>query len=67
MSEYGSLIDTQVIDWYEDENIKGTTFFGMDVGSKHDRSAIVVCKQVADITYLDDIIVLNKVSYENQL
>ena len=46
-------------------DINGTTYFGMDVGSKNDRSAMVVCKQVKDITYLDDIIVLNKVSYEN--
>lgn len=67
MSEYGGLIDIDVLDWYEDEDINGTTYFGMDVGSKNDRSAIVVCKQVKDITYLDDIIVLNKVSYENQL
>ena len=67
MSEYGGLIDTSVIDWYEDKDINGTPYFGMDVGSKADRSAMVVCKQVKDITYLDDIIVLNKVSYENQL
>ena len=67
MSEYGGLIDISVLDWYEDKDINGTTYFGMDVGSKNDRSAMVVCKQVKDITYLDDIIVLNKVSYENQL
>lgn len=67
MSEYGGLIDISVLDWYEDKDINGTTYFGMDVGSKNDRSAMVVCKQVKDTTYLEDIIVLNKVSYENQL
>lgn len=66
LSEYGSMLDTSVIDWYDDE-VNGATYFGMDIGSKNDRSAIVVCKQIRDITYLDDIIVLNKVSYENQL
>ena len=67
MSEYGGLIDISVLDWYEDKDINGTTYFGMDVGSKNDRSAMVVCKQVKDTTYLEDIIILNKVSYENQL
>ena len=61
------MIDTNIIDWYDGEINSSVTFFGQDVGSKNDRSAIVVCKQIKDITYLDDIIVLNKVSYENQL
>ena len=64
---YVQHIDTSVLDWYEDKDINGTPYFGMDVGSKNDRSAMVVCKQVKDITYLDDIIVLSKVSYEDQL
>lgn len=67
LNEYGSMIDTNVIDWYEDENINGTTFFGMDVGSTGDRSVITVCKQIKDKTYLDDVIIMNKVSYEEQL
>jgi hypothetical protein len=37
----------------------------MDVGSKNDRSAIIIAKQLKDITFIEDIIVLNKVSYEN--
>jgi hypothetical protein len=64
LNEYGSMIDTNIIDWYEDDNITGIPFFGMDVGSTGDRSVITICKQNRDKTYLDDIIIMNKVCYE---
>jgi phage FluMu gp28-like protein len=65
LSEYGSLIDTSLIDFYDEVLPTGTYYFGMDVGSKNDRSAIIIAKQLKDITFIEDIIVLNKVSYEN--
>lgn len=68
VSEYGSLIDLSLIDWY-DELPKGATtnYLGMDIGSKSDRSAIVTAKKKENIIYIDDIAMLNKVEYERQL
>lgn len=68
LSEYGSLIDVDIIDWY-DELPKGTyaTYLGMDIGSTSDRSAIVTAKRILETTYIDDIAMLHKTSYEEQL
>ena len=68
MSSYGSLIDLDIIDWY-DEMPKGNheNYLGMDIGSTSDRSAIVTAKRILDITYIDDIVMLSKTSYEEQL
>ena len=68
MSSYGSLIDLDIIDWYE-EIPKGNpeNYLGMDIGSTSDRSAIVTAKRILDITYIDDIVMLSKTSYEEQL
>lgn len=65
MSSYGSLIDLDIIDWY-DEMPKGNheNYLGMDIGSTSDRSAIVTAKRILDITYIDDIVMLSKTSYE---
>ena len=68
MSSYGSLIDLDIIDWY-DEMPKGNPekYLGMDIGSTSDRSAIVTAKRFLDTTYIDDIVMLIKTSYEEQL
>ena len=68
MSSYGSLIDLDIIDWY-DEMPKGNpeNYLGMDIGSTSDRSAIVTAKRILDTTYIDDIVMLSKTSYEEQL
>ena len=68
MSSYGSLIDLDIIDWYE-EMPKGNpeNYLGMDIGSTSDRSAIVTAKRILDTTYIDDIVMLSKTSYEEQL
>ena len=68
MSSYGSLIDLELIDWY-DELPKGRyeSYLGMDIGSTSDRSAIVTAKRALDTTYIDDIAMLHKTSYEEQL
>jgi phage FluMu gp28-like protein len=62
------MIDLNVIDYYDelpDGNFE--VFFGMDIGSKNDKSAICLIKRFNDVLYLDDIIVLNKMSYDEQL
>lgn len=68
LSEYGTLVDTKLIDWY-DELPKGTpvNYLGMDIGSRNDRSAIVILRQIAGKLYLDDISMLDKTEYEKQL
>ena len=68
MSSYGSLIDLELIDWY-DELPKGRyeAYLGMDIGSTSDRSAVATAKRALDTTYIDDIAMLRKTSYEEQL
>lgn len=66
MSEYGSLIDVNLIDWYDNEPVGvDGVYLGMDIGSKSDRSAITTVKTAGSKAYISDIVMLNKVSYEN--
>lgn len=68
LSEYGSLIDVGIIDWYDElPQGKAVDYLGMDIGSASDRSAIVTAKKILDKTYIDDIAMLHKTSYEEQL
>lgn len=65
LSEYGSMIDTNLIDWYDVEptGIDGR-YLGMDIGSRQDRSAITTLLTKGDCVYVSDIAILNKVEYE---
>lgn len=68
MSSYGSLIDLEMIDWYDDlPKGRYEAYLGMDIGSTSDRSAIVTAKRALGTTYIDDIAMLHKTSYEEQL
>lgn len=68
LSEYGSMIDINLLDWYDElPSGRQTSYMGMDIGSSNDRSAIVTAIQIADITYIDDIIMLNNTPYQEQL
>ena len=68
LSEYGSLIDVSLIDYYDDlPTGNRTDYLGMDIGSKSDRSAIVILRKIGEVVYLDDIVVLNKMEYNQQL
>ena len=68
LSEYGSLIDVSLIDYYDDlPTGNRTNYLGMDIGSKSDRSAIVILRKIGEVVYLDDIVVLNKMEYNQQL
>ena len=62
---YGSFIDSNLIDWYDDEptGIDGR-YLGMDIGSRQDRSAITTLLTKGDCMYVSDIAILNKVEYE---
>ena len=68
LSEYGSLIDVSLIDYYDDlPTGNRTNYLGMDIGSRSDRSAIVILRKIGEVVYLDDIVVLNKMEYNQQL
>lgn len=64
-SEYSSLIDISLID-FTDNIPQGRHFLGMDVGSKHDRSAIVNIIEKDSHIYIDDIQILQKATYTEQ-
>ena len=68
LAEYGSMIDTNIVDWYDDEpeGVDGR-YLGMDIGSRQDRSAITTLLTKGDCAYVSDIAMLDKVEYERQL
>jgi hypothetical protein len=65
---FSEFMDLNLID-YVDSVPEGITarWLGMDVGSTGDRTAIVTLAQAGDVFYLEDITVLRKASYEDQL
>lgn len=67
-SEFGSMLDVKLIDWYDEEpeGIDGK-YLGMDVGSRQDRSAITTLLTKGDCAYVSDIAMLDKVEYSRQL
>lgn len=68
LSEYSSLIDLNLIDYYDElPKETFTNYIGIDVGSTSDRTAMVTIKQANDIAYIDDIVIMHKASYEDQL
>lgn len=68
LSEYGTMLDLNLIDWY-DELPKGSfsVNVGLDVGSTSDRTAICTTKTHGGVTYVDEIVLLHKTPYEQQL
>lgn len=68
LSEYSSLIDLNLIDYYDElPKETFTNYIGIDVGSTSDRTALVTVKQSKDTAYIDDIVIMHKASYEDQL
>lgn len=55
-----------LIDYYDELPQEAKTrYFGMDVGSTSDRTAIVTLSQAKDILWLEDIVIMHKASYES--
>ena len=62
------MIDLNLIDYYDElPKETFTNYIGIDVGSTSDRTAMVTVKQAKDIAYIDDIVIMHKSSYEDQL
>ena len=67
-SEYSSLIDTSLLEYYDElPKQTSTAYIGIDVGSTSDRTAMVTIQQINNRNYVDDIVVLHKAEYEHQL
>lgn len=64
---FSQFIDLTAIDYVDEIPAGETHYLGMDVGSTSDRTAIVTIAQVGDQSYLKDIVVMHKASYESQL
>ena len=59
--EFGSFIDTDIIDFVDEiPNQQGGYYLGGDIGRKHDRTAFVILKSIADKAYVENVIILNK-------
>ena len=66
--EYGSFIDFSIVDFYDTIPAGQTAYYmGMDIGRKHDRTAITILKQVNDKTYLENVVSLSKCEYSEQI
>ena len=60
------MIDLNLIDYYDElPKETFTNYIGIDVGSTSDRTAMVTVKQAKDIAYLEDIVIMQKASYED--
>lgn len=66
--EFGSFIDTDTIDFVDEiPNQQGGYYLGMDIGRKHDRTALTVLKAINDKAYLENVITLSKCEYSQQI
>lgn len=66
-SEYSSMIDISILEFYDECPATNTTYLGFDVGSVGDRSALVTLREASGVLYVDDIVVMHKASYESQM
>ena len=66
--EFGSFIDPSIVDFVDDiPSEQGGYYLGMDIGRKHDRTALTVLKAIKDKAYLENVITLSKCEYSQQI
>lgn len=66
--EFGSFIDPDIIDFVDDvPEDQGGYYLGMDIGRKHDRTALTILKAVKDKIYLENALTLSKCEYAEQI
>ena len=66
--EFGSFIDPSIVDFIDDiPSEQGGYYLGMDIGRKHDRTALTVLKAIKDKAYLENVITLSKCEYSQQI
>lgn len=64
---FDEMIDVKLLDFVEKSPPTREFYIGVDVGSRSDRTAMVVLGKVGEVFYVVDIIVLHKADYETQL
>ena len=66
--EFGSFIDPSIVDFVDEiPGEQGGYYLGMDVGRKHDRTALTILKAVNGKAYLENVITLSKCEYSQQI
>lgn len=62
--EFGAFIDPEVIDFVDDiPEEQGGYYLGMDIGRKHDRTALTILKAIKDKIYLENVLTLSNCEY----
>lgn len=65
---YGAFLDTSLVDYYDTlPSEPGEWYLGMDVGRKHDKTALTLLYATSKATYLDNIITLSQCEYSQQV
>lgn len=65
--EWGAMLDVSLLEFVDVVPTAATRFFGVDVGSKSDRTVIVVLAKVGGTVYVEDVVVMHRTDYETQL
>lgn len=66
--EFGSFVDPSAVDFVDDiPGEQGGYYLGMDIGRKHDRTALTILKAIKDKAYLENVITLSKCEYSQQI
>ena len=62
-ADFSSLVDTSILDFYDEAPAFKAKYLGMDVGSTSDRTAIVTLGESGGVYYVDDIAIMHKAEY----
>ena len=65
-ADFSSLVDTSLLDFYDEAPKFSAKYLGMDVGSTSDRTAIVTLGYADGVCYVDDIVMMHKAQYTEQ-
>ena len=66
-ADFSSLVDTSILDFYDEAPHFQAKYMGMDVGSVSDKSAVVTLGYADGVYYVDDIVMMHKAQYTEQL
>lgn len=64
---FGVMVDTDLLEFYDQLPASKTYYAGIDVGRTNDSTAIAIIKQDKDIYFLEDIVQLRNMEYSEQL
>lgn len=66
-ADFSSLVNTSLLDFYDEAPAFTAKYLGMDVGSTSDKTAIVTLGEADGVFYVDDIVMLHKAEYTTQI